>query len=478
MRTLVQAIASLSSMVVIGVAGGALVLPGALQAETAPTPPTAPSDEPAAPVVPGAKGKVLPPAPGAKSKPALSPDERRAALEATVPTIVKADANPEVMHFGSMCGASAAITLDDERVILGNDDDNLIRTYDIVEPQALEVKDDAGKVDPKRVRVHRPRAVQNLYKFLKVNQFSRRNFSAIEGAAVGDGFVFWTGSHARRHDGENRPNRRRFFATRIVNVAGLSILEPYGKPVMDLVQQIEAADALKPVGLSRSIMSVHRQLEFLAPEARGFEIGSLSMAADGKTLLIGVRNPTQGGSAIVVPVANPVEVADGGRAIFGEPILLPMAGRSMTAMEWVPSIGAHVIVAGEKNAHDGFVLLRWSGRPGEAPARLQALPEGFDVQSFVVGADGKRLLVFSDDSTRPQPVQDAAECKVKPSEGQCACSDLTDHGRRFFRALWVPVDLNAAQPSFTPAASQARPAAATPTAKPPAAVPAPPGAKP
>jgi hypothetical protein len=359
----------------------------------------------------------------------------------TMPTSAKADPNPDMMFFAGTCGASAAVSLDDERVIVGSDDDNLIRTYDLVEPADLVVKDDSGEIDPALMALHRPRASQNFYPFTKVHQFSRRNFSAIEGAAVGDGFVFWAGSHGRRRDGENRPNRRRFFATKIVHFGATPILEPYGEPVVDLVQQIESAESLHSAGLTRSIMSLHRRLEHLAPEVRGFEIQALSMAGDGRTLLIGLRSPSLVNKAIVVPLVNPQAVAEGERAIFGDPIYLALGGRTISAMEWVPALESQLILAAKTGAHDGFVLYRWSGKSGEEPVLLQELPEELDAQSFIVSADATRVLVFSDDSEVRYPVSGPNDCQNRIENGTCACNKLTDHGPKKFRAIWVPIEL-------------------------------------
>ena len=377
-------------------------------------------------------------------QPTLSKEARRAEAFAKLPKTVAADENPAVMHYAGMCGASAAITLDDARIVIANDDDNMLRTYDIVEPADLVVYGEDGAVDATLTKLQWPRASQNLYKFLKVNQFSRRNFSAIEGSAVADGFVFWSGSHARREDGENRANRRRFFATKIVNVGDVQILQPHGVPVMDLSHKIEAAEEFRIHGLSRSIMSLYRKMEHLSPQQRGFDIQALAMAKDGTTLLVALRNPLdRSNRGLLLPVENPIAVAEGEAPVFRDAISLDLGGRGISAMSWVPEIDAYLVAAANKAETTGFMLYRWSGEAGDVPVQVQALPEGFDAQSFIVGPGAERLLVLSDDSAVPYAVEKREDCRGAVRDGECLCGQLVDRGRKKFRALWVPLDAKA-----------------------------------
>jgi len=158
--------------------------------------------------------------------------------------------------------------------------------------------------------------------------------------------------------------------------------------------------------------------------------------------LIALRNPLHLKKAILIPLVNPVEFATGDRGIFGNPITLDLGDRGISAMTWVPEIESYLLLAGEKNASDGYELHRWSGRENDPPSVLQTMPAGFDAQSFIVSADAKRLLVLSDDSAVMHDVSgQKSECKYKLEDGHCPCVNLTDQGLKMFRTLWLPLEL-------------------------------------
>ena len=92
-------------------------------------------------------------------------------------------------------------------------------------------------------------------------------------------------------------------------------------------------------------------------------------------------------------------------------------------------------------ARAGFELHRWSGDVSSPPSKGVALPQDFDVQSLIVAEDGKRLLLFSDDSEVRVPVDAGELCQSKLNDdGTCACSDVEGQGAKRFRARWVSLD--------------------------------------
>jgi hypothetical protein len=355
-------------------------------------------------------------------------------------TVVPADPDPSTMHFWGTCGASAAIALDNDRVVVGSDDDNFLRTYDVVEPDALVVRDENGQVDPGRVQVHEPRSTQNLYPFLKVGQFSRRNFSAIEGATIAGDLSYWIGSHARRKDGENRPNRRRLFAMSVKPHLGVQVLAPFGQPVADLAHRMAAADELKPTGIGNAIRPQYRRLEYLAPQVRGLDIQGLTTSPGGDALWIALRNPRRGTRAYVLPLENPREVVQGKEPVFGAPISLQLGGRGLSAIQWVPARGEYLLVSGEVGQSSGYRLHTWSGAPTSPPSAGQPLPDDLDVQSFYAPGDAERILLFSDDSDVRVPVESKEVCRTKrDAAGTCPCSRVEGQGPKRFRARWFEV---------------------------------------
>ena len=364
--------------------------------------------------------------------------ERRPAAKAL--TSVPADEDPTTMHFWGTCGASAAIALDRGRVVIGSDDDNFLRTYSLVEPDELVVRNEAGEVDSSQSLLHKPRATQNLYKFLQVNQFSQRNFSAIEGATLGEGMSYWIGSHARREDGETRPNRRRLFAMSVKPYKGSQTLAPYGQPVLDLAHRMSTDEKIKRSGFRNAIMPQYRKLEHLSPVLRGIDIQGLAMAPDGQTLWIALRNPYRGSKAFIVPLENPAAVVTGDVPVFGAPFELVLGGRGISALEWVPARGEYLIVSGKVGEASGYQLHRWSGDPTSPPTKGRALPADLDVQSFVVSEDGTRMLLFSDDSGVLVRVESADVCRAKRQDGACPCGRIEGQGPKRFRARWVPIE--------------------------------------
>ncbi len=382
-----------------------------------------------------------PPAGGSSASPALPSLPKRIKPPVKPITSVPADPDPEIMHFWGTCGASAAVRLNGDRVVIGSDDDNYLRTYDLIEPAALELVGADGTPDPKRSGVHRPRATQDFYPFLQVKELSVRNFSAIEGAARGDGIVYWIASHARRADGETRPNRRRFFATNIVSRMGLEVLVPVGKPVMDLTYKLEADEKIKRSGVRNSMMPQYRKMEHLAPQVRGIDIQGLAMAPDDEAVWIALRNPTRASRAQFVPIENPRALVTGRQPVFGDPFGIVTDRRGISAIEWVPELGQYLLVTAPLGATTGYQLHRWSGDPNQKPSKGEPLPEALDVQSFIVSTDGKRALVFSDDSAVPLPVESQEDCRARLNEdGTCPCGGVVRAGPKRFRARWISLE--------------------------------------
>ncbi|MHC5082382.1 MAG: DUF3616 domain-containing protein, partial [Planctomycetota bacterium] len=98
------------------------------------------------------------------------------------------------MTFYGAADASAAVFLDAEHFVMANDETNVLRTYRIDNPKA-------------------PVASLDLNEILFVDPASPE--VDIEAAArVGDR-IYWISSHGRNKSGKIRPNRYRFFCTRI-----------------------------------------------------------------------------------------------------------------------------------------------------------------------------------------------------------------------------------------------------------------------
>ena len=138
----------------------------------------------------------------------------------------------------------------------------------------------------------------------------------------------------------------------------------------------------------------------LAPMADGTNIEGLAWAptaARPNQLLIGFRNPPQGGAAIVVSLLNAAEVLTGATARFGEATLLDLGGLGIRAMAWSPLHAAVLLIAGPRDRRGGAVppvqvvgrggaisrspsRTSRASRPLSAPEAIVVYPNTRDVQ--------------------------------------------------------------------------------------------------
>ena len=326
----------------------------------------------------------------------------------------------ELLIFTGSCDGSAAVLLDDGRLLVSEDTNNILRYFS---------QKGGG-----------PLATFDAYPITEVDPHSRRNFSAIEGAARLGDRSYWISSHSRQFEGKNRPNRRRFFALK--TVAGSGAVEPAGVAFTRLLQILSERGAVPVVDLSRSIMIRHSQLPYLAPDKGGFNIAGLAAAKDGKGLLIGLRNPRTRGRAVVLPLENPAMLTRG-PAIprFGEPVLLDLGGLGISSLEYSPATDSYFVVAAPHDKSEGFKLYEWSGETAVAPVLLQDIsPHDLAPEAMVVGKRGRRVLLLSDDGEIPYTVEDRSECsRLLLAGSQCKCTHLKDRTRAQFRGLWVDI---------------------------------------
>lgn len=335
--------------------------------------------------------------------------------------------------------ASAAVALDDRHLVVADDEDNVLRLYDLAVPGAP-----IGEVD--------------LADFL-AGADDRRPEADLEGAArVGDR-VYWIASHGRNRDGKERASRHVFFATDIVPAGGgaLPALVAVGRPYRDLVRDLLLDPAHGSLGLERSLRLGRkldkRQRRDLAPQREGFNIEGLAAGPEG-SLLIGLRNPTlrdpaSGRSlAIVLVLKNPDAVVIEGRsAEFAEPLLLDLDGLGIRSLEALtPASGGprYLIVAGAANGRDRVALHAWDGgrdRPRPWPMARE-LPAGFNPEAAVQLPTTGALWLLSDDGLLPRTVASPSDCR--PGElrrdGTCPNKFLSDRSRRTFRALELGAD--------------------------------------
>ncbi len=297
-------------------------------------------------------------------------------------------------RYDGMCEASAAVALDSQHFIVGDDESNALNIYRI------------GQSAPARPAV-------DLSGFLDTADKA----SDIEGATrIGD-TIYWTSSHSRTSAGKARPWRRRLFATRVDLDVSPPTVRPVGKPYVELIEDFKSARELEGLGLGRAA-------DIAPEEPGGLNIEGLADTVDGH-LLLGFRNPLKDGKALVVSITNPAALVagDGARPVFGLPALLDLDGRGIRSMERIGAV--YWIVAGPIGDVGSFALYRWDGMPRHAPALAPlALPTDFNPEAMFALPGTADAMLLSDDGA------------LRVEGTRC---DRLDKARQRFRALRMPI---------------------------------------
>lgn len=332
--------------------------------------------------------------------------------------------------FTGTCDASAAVAVGPHRFLLAADEDNILRLYDADHPE------------------EKPELFTELIPFLAPDTEPDDVKEAdIEGAARLGNRVFWVTSHGRNDEGEQKAMRHQLFATEVVMAGDGVTIRPLGKPYINLVAALLDDKRLEPLLRTAAQPAVEKDAE-LAPKKGGLNIEGLSAGADGKSLLIGLRNPlahTAPTGAIAVPLLNPNEVVNSGAPpVFGAPIVLDLTAGGeqlgIRSMDLVRERGADVyyIVGGTRDERENFALFRWSGVGSEKPKLVAAFNDFKPEAVFADPATEGRLILLSDDGKVSMPAASASECKKKKfAEGHCECKDLKDSARQRFRSIAI-----------------------------------------
>ena len=299
------------------------------------------------------------------------------------------------VEFTGMCDASGAVIVGKSRFVVADDEDNVLRVYDVE-------------------RGGGPLASIDLSPVLDLPAKKKPPETDLEAATRIGPHALWLTSHGRNSKGKRQPSRLRFFATTVPEDGTPLQLE--GKAYGDLLEDLLSAPELATFGL--------REAEGRAPkEPGGLNIEGMTARPDGKSVIIGFRNPIPRGRALVVPVLNPLDVLQGQRAQVGAPVLLDLQGRGVRGISFWR--GRYLIVGGGIADEKPSALFTWDGKSERA--RKVAVPAltGFNPEGFVSYPDRSEVLLLSDDGSRPV--------------GGTPCKDLTNSATKSFRGLWVKV---------------------------------------
>jgi hypothetical protein len=304
-------------------------------------------------------------------------------------TAANPEKNARVVTFEGTCDASAAVELDRARALVADDENNLLRVYDVE-------------------RGGRPLFEIDVSASLGLEKASGAE-SDLEGSTrVGDRAYFLS-SLARTSKGKRDPDRLLFFASELPSERGK--LEVLGSS-RSLLDDLTSEPRLERFGLRAAA-------ERAPKEAGGLNLEGLTYRAEGG-LWLGFRNPVPEGRALLVGLLNPDEVIAGKKARFSEPVLLDLGGLGVRALSHWKS--KTLVLAGPSGDGGPFRLFRLQGNQAEP---LAVDLSGFGAEAIFADDTRDEVLVLSDDGAR--------EVGGKP------CKKLEDPRRKGFRGVWVRV---------------------------------------
>jgi hypothetical protein len=220
--------------------------------------------------------------------------------------------------------------------------------------------------------------------------------------------VYVISSHGRNKSGGLESARYHFFGMDVGGASPNVTLTVPGYTTRLLEQMLVAANWTTPNTAVIATLAAASSLSTssdanLAPMANGTNIEGLAWApttARPNQLLIGFRNPQQGGAAIVVSLLNAAEVLTGATAQFGEATLLDLGGLGIRAMSWSPLHAAVLLIAGPRTDAAGpFRLFKWSGADADLPVVVQditGVPSASAPEAIVVYPNTRDVQILFD----------------------------------------------------------------------------------
>ena len=268
----------------------------------------------------------------------------------------------EIKYYG-VCDGSAAVKLDKQTLLIANDENNLLISYDIWGGKPVASFDLASILENLNMKNGKDRELD------------------IEAAAVFDNKIWWIASHGRNKSGKKRPNRRSFFSTNIPD-RDLQEIKIIDKRI-DLAPMFNTSPETKEL-ITKDVLKT-------PPKEGGLNIEAMAFTPTGQ-LLVGFRSPLTGdegtiGDAILVRL----EGTDGGWKIAGasELNLNDKGFRDL-----IPYGSGYLMIAGNVESGGKFALHSLDSQ--NKPSKLSKIkPKSLNPEALV--ALNKQLLILSDD---------------------------------------------------------------------------------
>ena len=306
----------------------------------------------------------------------------------TVPGSSPALTPDTVIVFEGMCDASGAVPIDARRFAIADDEENSIRIYD------------AERGGP-------PLAVLPITGLGEV-----KDEIDLEAATLVGPYGLWLASHGRTKKGRVAESRVNMILSTAPTLE--SPLRIVGSSYRNLITALAAEPTLERFDLTRAA-SIAPQLE------GGLNLEGLTARPEGG-VIIGFRSPVPGGLALIVGLANPVElVRDGAAPKFDEVHQLDLGeGRGIRGLsEWH---GRYLIIGGTPAYTAASRLYTWDGK-SEAPLPVAVDLSDYNPEAFFTPEERELVMVISDDGT----VEHAGT----------PCKRLKESAQKRFRGVWI-----------------------------------------
>jgi hypothetical protein len=275
---------------------------------------------------------------------------------------------PATSYSTGISDASAALPLDDNFMVIGDDEHNLLYVFDRnISGQAVKTFDFTKDI--------------NNDNLLQLTDGSSGNWKELDVEAATTNPVskhsYWLGSMSNSSSFNLKPNRDRLIATDISGTGATTDIQNAGWIQGLRAQLINWGDA--------------HNYNFTASAADGkdpktidgFNAEGMVFAPDNTTMYIGLRAPlvpvANRTKAVIAPIANFETWFDAisttshshtaTSATIGAPIELDLGGRGIRDLVLLPN-GTYVIVAGSWGSASAPAIFRWTGVATDAPVEL------------------------------------------------------------------------------------------------------------
>ena len=305
---------------------------------------------------------------------------------------------PVTSYSTGISDASAALPLDDNYMVIGDDEHNLLYVFDRnISGQAVKTFDfNAGN------RLVLTDGSDNNWKELDIEAATTNPVSK---------HSYWLGSMSNSSSFNLKPNRDRLIATDISGTGATTDILNTG-----WIQGLRTE--LISWGDTHGYNFTASAADGKDPKTiDGFNAEGMVFAPDNTTLYIGLRAPlvpvANRTKAVIAPIANfetwfdAFNITSGSHtatsAPIGEPIELDLGGRGIRDLILLPN-GIYIIVAGSWGSASAPAIFRWTGVATDAPVELPSFDlSGLNAESalpvFEAGSQlsSDKLQIISDD---------------------------------------------------------------------------------